>query len=55
MEIKTGNFKQRANWFLVGFVFGSIFVITILLYIMQKADAIGDNLSSTGDSSYFLE
>jgi hypothetical protein len=44
--ITVGSFKQKANWFLVGFVFGCIFIITILLYIMQKAEATGEDISS---------
>ena len=55
MEIQIGHFKQKADWFLVGFVFGCIFIITLLLYIMQKAEAVGDNISSVAKDSQFFE
>ncbi len=45
-SIKVGSFKQKANWFLVGFVFGCIFIIIILLYIIQKAEATANNINS---------
>lgn len=35
--IQVGSLKQKANWFLVGFVFGCIFIIILLLYVTQKA------------------
>ncbi len=43
--IKIGNARQKANWFLVGFVFGCIFIIIILLYSTQKATAVALELS----------
>jgi hypothetical protein len=44
--LRVGNFKQKANWFLVGFVFGCIFVIILLLFILQKSEAAADELNS---------
>jgi len=35
---QIGSFKQKANWFLVGFVFGCIFIVTLLLWTMVKAE-----------------
>lgn len=46
MIIQKGNFKQKANWFLVGFVFGCIFIIILLLYVMQKSVAKAQLLDS---------
>lgn len=50
----VGNFKQKANWFLVGFVFGCIFVIILLLYIVQKAEAQADLLDSVSLHKEYL-
>lgn len=53
--VTVGTFKQKANWFLIGFVFGCIFIITLLLYIMQKADATAYHINSVtehNDISY---
>ena len=44
--MKIGDLKQRANWFLVGFVFGCIFIIILLLFITVKAEAKAENLNS---------
>jgi hypothetical protein len=44
--MKTGNWKQKASPVLVSFVFGCIFIIIILLYVMQTGVAIGDNMTS---------
>ena len=44
MILEIGSFKQKASWFLVDFVFGCIFVIIILLFIMQKTTEVGLNL-----------
>lgn len=44
--MKVGNFKQKANWFLVGFVFGCIFIIILLLYVMQQSVARAELLNS---------
>ena len=49
--LRVGTFKQKANWFLVGFVFGCIFIIILLLYIMQKAEATGENISSVSNNT----
>jgi len=52
-NIPVGSFKQKANWFLVGFVFGCIFIIILLLYVMQKSEAKALMLTSLSvDSQY---
>ena len=51
IQVQVGNLKQKANWFLVGFVFGCIFIITLLLYIMQKAEAKAEYLDSVSLNS----
>ncbi len=54
--IQVGSFKQKANWFLVGFVFGCIFIITLLLYSMVVAEAKAESLTSLAqDSQYYQE
>jgi hypothetical protein len=54
--MKVGNLQQKANWFLVGFVFGCIFIITLLLFAKVKAEQRAQELSYlTGDYSYYLE
>jgi hypothetical protein len=35
---KIGSFKQKANWFMTGFVFGCIFIIVLLLHVMVKSE-----------------
>ncbi len=53
--MKVGTLKQKANWFLVGFVFGCAFIITILLFAKVKAEEKAQELSyTTGDYSYYL-
>ncbi|MFZ2621251.1 MAG: hypothetical protein WAX85_00860 [Minisyncoccia bacterium] len=54
MKIQVGNFHQKASWFIVGFVFGCIFVITVLLYIMQRAEAVSQDLSSVLHDSQYI-
>ena len=44
--MKVGNFKQKANWFLVGFVFGCIFILTLLLWVMVEAQNKAEHLNS---------
>ena len=41
-----GNFRQKANPVLVGFVFGCILITVGLLYAMQASLAVANNLSS---------
>ena len=54
--MKVGNLKQKANWFLIGFVFGCIFIIIILLFIMQQAESKAQDLSyATGDYSAYMQ
>ena len=54
--MEVGSLKQKANWFLVGFVFGCIFIITLLLYVMQKSEAKAQLLDSVSlNSEYFIE
>ncbi len=43
----VGSLRQKASPLLVGFVFGCIIVTIGLLYVMTKAEALGDNLVST--------
>ncbi|KND51115.1 MAG: hypothetical protein AB198_01700 [Parcubacteria bacterium C7867-003] len=50
--MKLGSLQQKADWFLVGFVFGCIFIITILLYIMVRTEQKAEHLDSV--SSYTL-
>jgi hypothetical protein len=42
-----GHIRERANPFLVSFVFGCVCISVGLLYIMQHAEARGESLSST--------
>lgn len=44
--LPIGNPRQKANWFLVGFVFGCIFIIVGLLYVMQQAVAKAEQIDS---------
>lgn len=54
--MKVGSFRQKANWFTIGFVFGCIFIITILLFIKTRAESKAQELSYlTGDYSYYIE
>ena len=54
-KIEFGRLKQRANWFLTGFVFGCIFMIVLLLYVAVRAEEKAQELSyATGDYSYYL-
>lgn len=53
--MKTGSFKQKANWFTVGFVFGCIFVIILLLFVSVKAEQKAQDLSYGGDFRSYLE
>jgi hypothetical protein len=49
--MKIGSWKQKASPVLVSFVFGCIFITTILLYIMQTSVAVGTNLADSGGQS----
>ncbi len=53
--IPVGSFKQKANWFLVGFVFGCIFIIVMLLYVMQKSVAKAQLLDSVSTNYHYLD
>jgi hypothetical protein len=54
--MRVGTLQERANWFLVGFVFGCIFIITLLLYAKVKAEEKAQTYSYlTGDYSYYIE
>jgi hypothetical protein len=44
--MKIGNWTQKASPVLVSFVFGCIFIVVILLYVMQTGVAVGSNLVS---------
>ena len=43
----VGSLHQKASPLLVGFVFTCILITIGLLYVMNKAEALGDNLIST--------
>ena len=51
--MQVGHLHQKANWFLVGFVFGCIFIIILLLYVAVKSEKRADLLDSV--SLYNLE
>jgi hypothetical protein len=54
--MKLGSLHQKANWFLVGFVFGCITIITVLLIFLQKYTEVGLELSyEKGYESYYTE
>ena len=44
--MQVGNLKQKADWFLVGFVFGCIFIIVLLLHVSVKAQQKADYMDS---------
>ncbi len=53
--IQIGSFKQKANWFMTGFVFGCIFIIILLLHVMVKAQEKSmyvDSISIYNSGSY---
>ena len=52
-----GSIKQKANPVLVVFVFICILITTELLYVLQKSEAVVNNLSlkSTSSSAYYSE
>lgn len=49
--MKVGYWKQKASFVLVSFVFGCIFITTILLYVMQSRVAVGESLAGFPDQS----
>jgi len=51
--IKVGSFQQKANWFLVGFVFGCIFTIIFLLWLIQESEAKALELESVSLNSQY--
>jgi hypothetical protein len=44
--MRVGSFQQKADWFLIGFVFGCIFIIIILLIAMQRSEAKAQGIDS---------
>ncbi|HEY4505200.1 MAG TPA: hypothetical protein VJG67_00715 [Candidatus Paceibacterota bacterium] len=50
--INIGKLQQKANSFLVIFVFGCIIITIVLLYVMQKAEATAENLSLQSIDDY---
>ena len=52
--MEVGNLKQKANRGLVMFVFGCNIIAVGLLYIMQKAEALGQNFSPTQNIDQYL-
>ncbi len=44
--MKVGSLHQKASWFMVGFVFGCIFIIILLLYVSVKAEERAQSLTS---------
>lgn len=53
--MQVGSFKQKASPFLVKFTFICIFVITGLLYILQRTEAISDNFSSLTQNPTYID
>ena len=53
--IAVGHLKQRANLYLVGFVFACILVTTGLLWIMQSVSATGDSLANKGGKEELIK
>ncbi len=54
--MQVGSIKQKANWYLVGFVFTCIAVIIVLLQIEVKAVEKAESLSyNNGDFSAYLD
>lgn len=51
--MKVGSFQQKANWFMIGFVFGCISIITLLLFVMVKAEERALYLDSVSYYSYY--
>ena len=51
MEI--GNVKQKASRTMVFFVFSCIIITTGLLYVMQKSEAVAENLVPDADISQY--
>ena len=44
--MRLGSLQQKASWFLVGFVFGCIFIIILLLFVMVKSEQKAQELDS---------
>jgi hypothetical protein len=44
--MQVGSLQQKADWFLIGFVFGCIFIIIILLIVMQRSEAKAQGIDS---------
>ncbi len=42
--MEFGNLNQKAPLGLVYFVFGCIIIVTALLYVMQKSEAVAEHL-----------
>lgn len=53
--MQIGNFKQKANLYLVGFVFTCIVVVIFLLEVKVKAEQKAQALSYNGDYSAYLD
>lgn len=53
--MKVGSFKEKANPYLVGFVFCCIFVVIFLLNVKVKAQEKAEQLSYSGDWSGYLD
>lgn len=54
--MQVGTFKQKANVYLVGFVFTCILVIIFLLYVKVKAEEKAQDLSyNHGNFDAYLE
>jgi hypothetical protein len=52
--MQVGSFKQKANPYLVGFVFSCICVVIFLLHVKVKAEEKAEQLSYNGDWSAYL-
>ncbi len=53
--MKVGSFNQKANWFMVGFVFGCIFIIILLLYIKVEAEKKAQDFIYDGQYYSYIE
>ncbi|MCX6702136.1 MAG: hypothetical protein NTX96_03015 [Candidatus Zambryskibacteria bacterium] len=52
--INLDQLNKKANPFLVSFVFGCVMIIIGLLYIMQKAEAVAENLYPQSSFGQYL-
>lgn len=54
--MELGRLKQKASWFTVGFVFGCIFIIILLLWISVRAEQKAQSLISISEEyDYYMK